>query len=138
MAAPGDKITIDPSRPATLAQQIREQVTWLISSGTLGPGDELRSVRGLAADLGVNLHTVRAAYRQLDRDGLVDVRHGQRTRVAAFDPGRFWTHEAATRSHTVGVVLPSLGDPFYVPLLEAIEEEATAAGSLVLVCTTHD
>ena len=33
-------------------------------------------VRQVAADLGVNLNTVAFAYRQLQREGLVKVRHG--------------------------------------------------------------
>ena len=47
--------------------------------GTLRPGDALPSVRQLAADLGVNPNTVRQAYRELEREGVVEVRRGQGT-----------------------------------------------------------
>jgi GntR family transcriptional regulator len=50
--------------------------------GTLRPGDPLPSVRQLAADLGVNPNTVKQAYRELEREGLVQVRRGQGTFVS--------------------------------------------------------
>ena len=49
--------------------------------GTLRPGDPLPSVRQLAADLGVNPNTVKQAYRELEREGLAEVRRGQGTYV---------------------------------------------------------
>jgi GntR family transcriptional regulator len=50
--------------------------------GMLRPGDLLPSVRQLAADLGVNPNTVKQAYRELEREGLVLVRRGQGTFVS--------------------------------------------------------
>jgi GntR family transcriptional regulator len=47
----------------------------------LQPGDALPSVRQLAADLGINPNTVKQAYRELEREGLVHVRRGQGTFV---------------------------------------------------------
>lgn len=131
-------IQVNPARPATLAQQIREQITWAISSGSLKPGDELPSVRDMADRLGVNLHTVRGAYLQLESDGLVDVRRGASTRVAAFDPRRLWPPESAARSHLVGVIVPTLASPFYAELLEGVEEAATRSGALIVLVTTQD
>jgi LacI family purine nucleotide synthesis repressor len=132
------RLHVDPDLPATLAQQLREQVTWLICSGDAPVGAPLPSVRDLAGDLGINLHTVRSAYRKLEADGLVETRQGRATRVAAFDPRRLWPAEAAARSHAVGVVLPTLANPFYVALLDGIEEMARASGTLLFVGTTHD
>lgn len=132
------RIRVDPAMPATLTQQVREQVTWLISNETVRPGDELPSIRAMARHLGINLHTVSSAYRRLEADGLVETRHGRRTRVAFFDPRRLWSPDAAARTHAVGVVLPTLANPFYVALLEGIEELARASGTLLIVSTTHD
>jgi DNA-binding LacI/PurR family transcriptional regulator len=132
------QVHVDSARPATLAQQIREQVTWAISSGTLEAGDALPPVREMARRLGVNLHTVRAAYRMLAADGLVEVRRGTRTRVAAFDPRRLWPEESAARSHLVGLVLPTLANPFYAELVEGAQEAALRSGTLLIVSTTHD
>jgi DNA-binding LacI/PurR family transcriptional regulator len=132
------RIHVDPALAGTLAQQIREQVTWLISGGDLVPCDELPSARSLAAAVGVNFHTVRGAYRRLEADGLVEMRHGRRCRVAPFDPRRLWPEERAARTHLVGIVLPSLANPFYAELLEGAEAAARDAETLLVVVTTHD
>jgi len=131
------QIRVDPMLPATLAQQVREQLTWLIARGDVAPGDQLPSVRSLAAGLGINYHTVRSAYRRLEADGLLETRRGRRSRVARFDPRHLWPPEGATRTHVVGVVLPSLG-PFYVELLEGALDAARSAGILLVVATTGD
>lgn len=47
--------------------------------GTLRPGDPLPSVRQLATELGVNPNTVKQAYRELEREGMVHMRRGQGT-----------------------------------------------------------
>ena len=132
------KIHVDPHLPGTRAQQVREQITWLISGGTLQPGDELPSARALAAAAGVNFHTIRSAYRRLEADGLVESRRGRRTRVAPFDPRRLWPTDSAARSHLVGFVVPTLANPFYSELLEGAEEGARRSGTLLIVCTTGD
>ena len=62
------------------------QLSWrlraLISSGHLRPGERLPSVRDLSTRAGVNVNTARAAYRRLEREGLVVSRHGLGTFVA--------------------------------------------------------
>jgi DNA-binding LacI/PurR family transcriptional regulator len=131
------QIRVDPALSATLAQQVREQLTWLISRGAVVAGDELPSVRSLAGSLGINYHTVRSAYRRLEADGLVETRPGRRSRIARFDPRHLWPPETAARTHLVGVVLPSLG-PFYVELLEGAQDAARSAGVLLVVATTGD
>lgn len=62
--------------------QIVEEVRRGRVLGTLGPGDPLPSVRQLAAELGVNPNTVQQAYRELEREGLAQVRRGQGTFVS--------------------------------------------------------
>ena len=44
-----------------------------VANGSLKPGDPLPSVRSLAADLGVNMHTVNKAYHELDKKGIVRI-----------------------------------------------------------------
>ncbi|MDA8237369.1 MAG: GntR family transcriptional regulator [Chloroflexi bacterium] len=132
------RIHADPGRPSTLSEQVREQLTWLISSGDLRPGDDLPSVRRFATSLGINFHTVRSAYRKLEADGLVETRQGRRTRVAPFDPRRLWPAEASARTHTVGIVLPTLVNPFYAAFLDGLDEVARETGTLPIVCATHD
>lgn len=51
--------------------------------GLLGPGDELPSVRELAGVLGVNMHTVHRAYQELKEEKVIQMRLGQKVRVAS-------------------------------------------------------
>lgn len=44
-----------------------------VANGSLQSGDTLPSVRSLAADLGINMHTVNKAYRELDTKGIVRI-----------------------------------------------------------------
>lgn len=67
-------IVVDASSPAPLYQQIHDQVVAGIATGELAPGTSLPSVRSLASDLGINLHTVNKAYAVLRDEGYVRMR----------------------------------------------------------------
>ncbi len=69
-------ITVDEKDKRPIYQQIVDEIKGLIATGELSQGTFLPPVRQVAADLSVNLNTVAFAYRQLQRDGLVKVRHG--------------------------------------------------------------
>jgi GntR family transcriptional regulator len=71
-------IALDETSPAPKYQQIVDQVRALVAARVLLPGAQLPSVRQLAADLGVNVNTVLAAYRALEADGIVLLRRGSR------------------------------------------------------------
>lgn len=60
---------VDQASSSPIYQQIRDQVVAAIARGELRPGDGLPSVRALASDLGVNLHTVHKAYALLRDEG---------------------------------------------------------------------
>lgn len=64
------------------ARQIHDQISGLITTGRLGRGERLPSVRQLASDLGVAPGTVAKAYRSLEADGLLISRAGSGTRVS--------------------------------------------------------
>lgn len=53
----------------------------MITRGEIKPGDQLPTVRQLAADLRVNFNTVARAYRLLDDLGLISTQHGRGTYV---------------------------------------------------------
>ena len=63
-------IRIDQALPDPLYRQIRDEVVRGIAQGELAPGDALPSVRNLASDLGINLHTVNKAYALLRDEGV--------------------------------------------------------------------
>src|SRR5438874_13549568 len=69
-------ITIDVKDRRAIYRQVGDGIKALIATGTLPPGEALPPVRQLAADLKVNLNTIAAAYRELQREGLITVRHG--------------------------------------------------------------
>ncbi len=69
-------IKLDPSDPRPIYQQVVDEIKALIARRELPEGTVLPSVRQVAADLGVNLNTIAAAYRQLQEEGFIRVRHG--------------------------------------------------------------
>ena len=75
--------SIDSADARPIYQQIVDEVRRGLILGVLAPEDALPSVRQMAADLRVNPNTVQQAYRELEREGVVYVRRGQGTYVAA-------------------------------------------------------
>src|SRR3989441_10987387 len=69
-------ITVDEADSRPVYRQIADEIKGLIARGDLREGATLPPVRQVAADLGLNLNTIAAAYRELQREGLVRVRHG--------------------------------------------------------------
>lgn len=69
-------ITIDERDRRPLYQQVADEIKGLIAAGELSEGSSLPPVRQVAADLGVNLNTVAFAYRRLQQEGLIKVKHG--------------------------------------------------------------
>ena len=65
---------IDLASDEPLYRQIRTQIVHAVATGELSPGDALPSVRSLASDLGVNMHTVNKAYAVLRDEGYVRMR----------------------------------------------------------------
>ena len=56
--------------------QLMEQVKHAIETGALRAGDQLPGIRPLAEELVINPNTVAKAYRELEHDGLIELRHG--------------------------------------------------------------
>jgi GntR family transcriptional regulator len=76
-------ILIDESDPRPIYRQVADEIRRLIAGGALAEGETLPSVRQVAVDLGVNLNTVAGAYRELQAEGLVTIRHGSGAVVAS-------------------------------------------------------
>lgn len=56
--------------------QLIEQVRHAVETGALREGDQLPTIRKVASDLVVNPNTVARAYRELEHEGILDLRHG--------------------------------------------------------------
>jgi GntR family transcriptional regulator len=69
-------LTLDAEDNRPIYQQVVDGIKALIASGDLKEGMTLPPVRQVAGDLGVNLNTIAIAYRQLQEEGFVAVRHG--------------------------------------------------------------
>jgi GntR family transcriptional regulator len=76
-------ILIDESDPRPIYRQVADEIRRLIAAGALAEGEALPSVRQVAVDLGVNLNTIAGAYRELQTEGLLTIRHGSGAVVAS-------------------------------------------------------
>ena len=71
--------------------QIVEQIQRLVTVGELVPGDQLPTVRQLAAELRVNFNTVARAYRMLDEARLISTQQGRGTYLLDLPAGELVT-----------------------------------------------
>ncbi len=69
-------ILISSQNPSPLYQQIVDQIQRQILCGELAPGTALPSIRELARDLLTSVITVKRAYMELERSGLIITRSG--------------------------------------------------------------
>ncbi len=76
------KLHIETESKVPIYIQVEEQIRSFIAAGQLRPGEQLPTIRELAADLRVNYNTIARIYRDLDRDGLISTQRGQGTFVA--------------------------------------------------------
>jgi len=76
-------LRIEKGSAVPISRQIAEQIATLCASGTLRPGERLPSVREFARELAVNQNTILRVYERLVGEGLLEMRHGQGTFVAA-------------------------------------------------------
>ncbi len=99
------KIRIDSEEP--IYRQIYRQLITGIACGALRPGDTLAPVRQLAADLGVNLHTVAKAYGLLKQEG--------------------YLHNNRQKGMTVAETMPPADEGFLARAREAVGDPAAEA-----------
>ena len=72
---------VDDDSALPVYEQLREQVKAALGRGELRRGEQLPSVRDVAASLGINPNTVNRAYSELERDGIVATKRGRGTFV---------------------------------------------------------
>src|SRR4249920_1438618 len=73
----------NPSSGVPIYLQLMEQVKHAIETGALRAGDQLPGIRPLAEELVVNPNTVAKAYRELEHEGVIELRQGAGAFVAA-------------------------------------------------------
>ena len=75
-------IVISQSDGRPMYLQIMEQVKQRVAVGEWRPGEEIPSIRQLAVALRVSVITVKRAYLELEREGVVHKRHGSGTYIS--------------------------------------------------------
>ena len=78
----------NPSSGAPIYLQLMEQVKHAIETGALRPGEQLPGIRPLAEELVINPNTVAKAYRELEHEGVIELRQGAGAFVANVGRGR--------------------------------------------------
>jgi GntR family transcriptional regulator len=104
---------ISPAADGTLYQQIVDRLKREISEGRLKPNSPLPSFRQLAEDLLVSVITVKRAYEELEREGIIYRRQGlgtfvaeqggDRSREAKLNAAQELFHQAAREAAEAGL-----------------------------------
>ena len=100
----------NPSSGVPIYLQLMEQVKHAIETGALRPGEQLPGIRPLAEELVVNPNTIAKAYRELEHEGIIELRQG----AGAFVADRVVTKKDADRlraaQSTVATAVDGLRD----------------------------
>jgi GntR family transcriptional regulator len=78
----------NPNSGVPIYLQLMEQVKHAITTGALKPGEQLPGIRPVAERLVMNPNTVAKAYRELEHEGVIELRHGAGAFIADQKPGR--------------------------------------------------
>ena len=108
--------------------QLRNRIVHLINSGYYKPGDQLPTVRGLAADVEVNYNTVSKVYMSLEQDGYIQSKRRQgafvldvsdKPGVSISSTAEIVTSEYLKRCFELGMSLEDIEQQFALSLSEA-------------------
>jgi len=127
------KLHIEAKSKVPIYIQVEEQIRSLIAAGQLRPGDQLPTIRELAADLRVNYNTIARIYLDLDRDGVISTQRGRGTFVAGVpneqqmartrqEKLQAIVHSALNKARTLGYALGEIITVFEQELVDWQEE----------------
>lgn len=94
-------LTVDLDAEVPIYQQLRDQIVEAIAQGVLVEGTSLPSTRALAADFGINFHTVNKAYDLLRQEGLIRLNRKTGAVVAPTEAGGPFLAEWTARARTL-------------------------------------
>ncbi|MGD2177200.1 MAG: GntR family transcriptional regulator [Anaerolineae bacterium] len=95
------RLQIDLESKVPIYVQVEDHVRALIAAGQLRPGEQLPTIRELAADLRVNYNTIARAYLELDRDGVISTQRGRGTFVAGVPDEEQMARKRSRKLHAV-------------------------------------
>ena len=115
--------------------QLMEQIKHAVETGAVRAGEQLPTIRKVAEELAMNPNTVAGAYRELEHEGVIEVRHGSGAYV--LEPGRSSKATAIRRSSdalrpaiekaiVLGLSEPELRRVFESELSRLLDDAATA------------
>ena len=97
------------------------------------------TLRHIAEQLGVSTATVSLAMRDNER---ISQSTRDRVKAALAEHGYIYARSAASlrtsKTHTVGVILNNVSDPFFSALLASLEEALAESGQTVFLCNTNE
>ena len=79
---------LNPSSGVPLHFQLMEQIKHGVETCALQAGDQLPTIRKMAEDLVMNPNTVVRAYRELEHQGVVELKHGSGAFIKEIADGR--------------------------------------------------
>lgn len=92
-------LTLSQSDKRPLYLQIMEQIKQKIAVGDWAEGQAIPSIRQLAVELEVSVITVKRAYYELEREGIIVTQHGKGSQVACTPGLGTRLHEEELRRH---------------------------------------
>ena len=98
----------DPSSGVPIYLQLMEQVKHAIEIGALRAGEQLPGIRPLAEELVINPNTVAKAYRELEHEGVIELRHGAGAFVSASPRGKKATEKVRAGQSIVAAAVEKL------------------------------
>ena len=98
----------NPALGVPIYLQLMEQVKHAIETGALRAGDQLPGIRPLAEELVINPNTVAKAYRELEHDGVIELRHGAGAFVANNARAKKLSEKVRTAQPVIGAAIHKL------------------------------
>src|SRR5689334_24643715 len=98
----------NPSSGVPIYLQLMEQVKHAIETGAIRPGEQLPGIRPLVEELVINPNTVAKAYRELEHEGVIELRHGSGAFVAERHGAKHGTDRLRAAQTTVATTVEKL------------------------------
>ena len=129
---------VDSTTDVPLWVQLRQRLIYLINSGYFKPGDQLPTVRGLAADVEVNYNTVSKVYMSLEQDGYIQSKRRQgafvldvsdKPGVSISSTAEIVTSEYLKRCFELGMSLEDIEEQFAQSMSDEKSKRDAAVGA---------
>ncbi len=132
-------IALDPALSTPLYRQLADGLKEDIQQGVLHPGTKIGTQSDFATQYGVSVITIKRAFSELSREGLIYSRAGLGTFVSDGHAGSARASGVPVPTHrTLGMVLRELRSPYFSLIVEAVERFAYEAGYSIMLSAVGD